>query len=115
MCTLKCFVLLISTGAFLFAGWLYLYINSPVQLPTVPYEFSIKSGSSLTDVGKQLAADGVLPDTWSFVLLSRVMGHSSSLKAGDYKLSENTSPIRLLEIITEGDVNVNQVEIRFIE
>ena len=115
MCTLKRFVLLISTGAFLFTGWLYLYINSPVPLPTTPYEFSIKSGSSLTDVSKQLATDGVLPDTWSFVLLSRVMGDSSSLKAGDYKLSEDTSPIRLLEIITEGDVNVNQIEIRFIE
>ncbi len=115
MCTLKRFVLLISTGAFLFVGWLYLYINSPISLPTTPYKFSIKSGSSLTDVSKQLATDGVLPDTWSFVLLSRVMGDSSSLKAGDYKLSENTSPIRLLEILTEGDVNVSQVEIRFVE
>ena len=115
MCTLKRFVLLISIGVFLFAGWLYFYVNTPAQLPTVPYEFSIKSGSSLTNVGKQLAEAGVLPDAWSFVLLSRVMGHDSSLKAGNYKLSENTSPIRLLEIITEGDVNVNQIEIRFIE
>ena len=115
MCTLKRFVLLISIGVFLFAGWLYFYVNTPTQLPTVPYEFSIKSGSSLTNVGKQLAEAGVLPDTWSFVLLSRVMGHDSSLKAGNYKLSENTSPIRLLEIITEGEVNVNQVEVRFIE
>lgn len=115
MCKLKRFVLLISTGAILAAGWLYFYINAPVQLPTVPYEFSIKSGSSLTNIGKQLAEDGVLPDAWSFVLLSRVMGHSSSLKAGNYKLSENISPIRLLEVITEGDVNVNQIEIKFIE
>ena len=115
MFTLKRFVLLISIGVFLFAGWLYFYVNTPAQLPTVPYEFSIKSGSSLTNVGKQLAEAGVLPDAWSFVLLSRVMGHDSSLKAGNYKLSENTSPIRLLEIITEGDVNVNQIEIRFIE
>ena len=115
MCTLKRFVLLISIGVFLFAGGFYFYVNTPSQLPTVPYEFSIKSGSSLTNVGKQLAEAGVLPDAWSFVLLSRVMGHDSSLKAGNYKLSKNTSPIRLLEIITEGDVNVNQVEIRFIE
>ena len=115
MFTLKRFVLIISIGAFLFTGWLYFYVNAPVQLPAVPYEFSIKSGSSLTNVGKQLAKAGVLPDAWSFVLLSRVMGHDSSLKAGNYKLSENTSPIRLLEIITEGEVNINQVEIRFIE
>ncbi|MGV7235609.1 MAG: endolytic transglycosylase MltG, partial [Nitrosomonadaceae bacterium] len=115
MCTLKHFVLLISVGILLFAGWFYFYVNSPVQLTTVPYEFSIKSGSSLTNVGKQLAEAGVLPNAWSFILLSRVTGHDSSLKAGNYKLSENTSPIRLLEIITEGEVNVTQVEIRFIE
>lgn len=115
MSTLKRIVLLISIGVFLLAGWLYFYVNAPVQLPAIPYEFSIKSGSSLTNVTKQLAKAGVLPDAWSFVLLSRVMGHDASLKAGNYKLSENTSPIRLLEIITEGDVNVNQVEIRFIE
>ena len=115
MFTLKRFVLIISIGVFLFTGWLYFHVNAPVQLPVIPYEFSIKSGSSLTNVGKQLAKAGILPDTWSFVLLSRVMGHDSSLKAGNYKLSENTSPIRLLEIITEGEVNINQIEIRFIE
>jgi UPF0755 protein len=41
------------------------------------------------------------------------LGHDSSIKAGNYKLSKNTSPLRLLKIITEGDVN--QSEIKFIE
>ncbi len=115
MYTLKRFVLLVSIGAFLFTGWLYYYVNTPVNLPTVPYKFSIKSGSSLTSVGKQLTEADILPNTWSFVLLSRVMGHDSSLKAGNYKLSENTSPLQLLKIITEGDVHIEQAEIKFIE
>jgi UPF0755 protein len=113
MYTLKRFVLLVSCGVLLFSGWLYYHVNTPVHLSIVPYEFSIKSGSSLTNVGKQLAEAGILPDAWSFVLFSRVLGHDSSIKAGNYKLSKNTSPLRLLKIITEGDVN--QSEIKFIE
>ena len=115
MYTLKRFALLASIGAFLFAGWFYYYVNAPVNLPTLPYKFSIKSGSSLTSVGKQLAEADILPSTWSFVLLSRVMGYDSSLKAGNYKLSENISPLQLIKIITEGDVHIEQAEIKFIE
>tara|TARA_B100000686_G_scaffold211552_1_gene218434 strand:+ start:4152 stop:4937 length:786 start_codon:yes stop_codon:yes gene_type:complete len=43
------------------------------------------------------------------------MGYDASLKAGNYKLSKSISPIQLLELITAGDVNVNQIKIRFIE
>ncbi|MEE9579697.1 MAG: endolytic transglycosylase MltG [Nitrosomonadaceae bacterium] len=113
MRTLKRLVLLTSTGILLFVGWLFYHVNTAVHIPVVPYEFSIKSGSSLRNVARQLADAGVLSDAWSFVLLSQIMGHASSLKAGNYKLSENTSPLRLLEYITEGDVN--QSEIKFIE
>ncbi|MBL78622.1 MAG: aminodeoxychorismate lyase [Nitrosomonadaceae bacterium] len=115
MHTLKRLVFLISILLLLFSGWFYYYVSIPIQLPKVPYEFSIKSGSSLTNVGKQLAELDILPNTWSFVLLSRVMGYDSSLKAGNYKLSKNISPVQLLDIITIGDVNINQVKIRFIE
>ena len=100
-------------GIFLFTGGFIYHVNTAVQLPAVPYEFSIKSGSSLKSVARQLADAGVLHDSWSFVLLSRVMGNASSLKAGDYELAESTSPLQLLQRITMGDVN--QSEIRFIE
>ncbi|TDI82249.1 MAG: endolytic transglycosylase MltG [Betaproteobacteria bacterium] len=113
MYMLKRLVLLGLTGILLFTGWFLYHVNTAVHIPVAPYEFSIKSGSNLRSVASQLANAGVLPDAWSFILLSRVMGHASSLKAGDYKLSENTSPLRLLEYITEGDIN--QSEIKFIE
>ncbi|MCX7183973.1 MAG: endolytic transglycosylase MltG [Nitrosospira sp.] len=110
---LKRMIFLVLAAIFLFTGWFAYHANAPVQLPTVPYEFSIKSGSSLRSVARQLADAGVLHDTWSFVLLSRLMGYASLLKAGDYELTENTSPWQLLERVTTGDVN--QSEVRFIE
>jgi UPF0755 protein len=113
MRTLKRISLLVLAGIFLFTAWFAYQVNRPVQLPVVPYEFSIEPGSSLRSVAKQLADAGVLRDVWSFVLLSRVMGLASSLKAGDYEIAASTSPVELLERITKGDVN--QSEIRFIE
>ena len=113
MRTLKRIILLVLASIILFAGWFAYQIHKPVQLPVIPYEFSIEPGSSLRSVAKQLADAGVLHDVWSFVLLSRVMGLASSLKAGDYEIAANTSPLQLLERITKGDIN--QSEIRFIE
>lgn len=113
MRTLKRFTLLLVAGVILFTGWFAYQVNKPIRLPAVPYEFSIEPGSSLKSVARQLADAGVLPDVWSFVLLSRAMGLASSLKAGDYEIVENTSLLQLLERITKGDIN--QSEIRFIE
>ncbi len=113
MRTLKRLLYLSIAGALLFAGWVAYQVNNPVQFPVLPYEFSIKPGSSLTSVANRLADEGVLPNAWSFVLLSRLMGLASSLKAGDYQITASTSPAELLKRITKGDIT--QSEIRFIE
>tara|TARA_Y100001936_G_scaffold253254_1_gene316856 strand:- start:12303 stop:13304 length:1002 start_codon:yes stop_codon:yes gene_type:complete len=115
MRTLKRLFLLISIVFILLSGCFYIYVSIPIQLPKIPYEFSIKPGSNLTNVGKQLTEINILPNTWSFILLSRVMDYDSSLKAGNYTLSKSISPIELLKIITTGDVNAKQIKIRFIE
>lgn len=113
MRTLKRLLYLIIIAVFLFTGWVAYRLNSPVQLPSLPYEFSVEPGSSLKIVANQLADAGVLPDAWSFILLSRLMGVASSLKAGDYEITASTSPLELLKRITKGDIS--QSEIRFIE
>ena len=110
---LKRITLLALVAASLFVGWFAYHVKDPVQIPITPYELSIKPGSSLRTVAKQLVGAGALHDAWSFILLSRLMGYSSSLKAGDYELTESVSPWQLLKRVTNGDVN--QSEIRFIE
>ena len=110
---LKRITLVVLVAASLFVGWFAYHVQDPVQIPITPYELSIKPGSSLRTVAKQLAGAGALHDTWSFILLSRLMGYSSLLKAGDYELTESISPWQLLKRVTNGDVN--QSEVRFIE
>src|SRR5690349_17100315 len=96
-----------------FSAWVGYRVSKPVELPIVPYEFSIEQGSSVKTIASQLANAGVLPDAWSFILLSRLMGVATSLKAGDYEITASISPFQLLQRITRGDSS--QSEIRFIE
>ncbi|MDC8445053.1 MAG: endolytic transglycosylase MltG [Nitrosomonas sp.] len=99
--------------AILLAGWLYHHYHREIALPHTPYEFSIESGSNLKQIAQQLVDAGILSDTWSFILLSRYLGKDSTIKAGDYLLTENLSQFELLEYLIKGDIRQNQI--RFIE
>lgn len=101
----------IVAAAILFATWLAYHISTAIPLPAIPYEFSIRQGSSLKAVAKQLADAKLLPEAWTFVLLGRVLGRSGEIKAGNYELSENASPLELLTRITRGDVAQSEVTI----
>ena len=111
--TLKRILFLGFFGVAAFAGWFVYRIILPVHPPAVPFEFSIEQGSSLKAVAKQLTEARVLPDYWSFILLSRLTGAASLVKAGDYEITAAISPLQLLKRITRGDIT--QSEIRFIE
>lgn len=101
----------IMAAAILFVAWLAYHINTALPLPASPYEFSIKQGSSLKAVAKQLADARLLSDAWTFVLLGRILGRSGEIKAGNYELTENPSPLKLLARVTRGDVTQSEITI----
>jgi UPF0755 protein len=108
--------ILLSLALAVFAtatGWLFYYANTPLQLPHTPLEFSVKQGTSLRSVAKQLTNIGVLDHPWSFIALARVLGKAGEIKAGNYEFTNNPNPYRLLTKLTEGDVTLR--EIAFIE
>lgn len=95
------------------SGWLGYYAITPQPLSQVPLEFSLKHGSTLKGVAKQLTAAGVLSEPWNFVVMARLLGKASAIKAGNYQLESSPTPLQLLRKITEGDVS--QSKITFIE
>jgi UPF0755 protein len=113
MRTLKGLVLSVVVAIMCFAAWFYYHVNNDIQLPVTPYEFSVEQGDTLRIITQQLADAEILPNSWSFILLARLLGHESAIKAGDYILNQQLSQIALLEYLIEGDVKQN--EIRFIE
>lgn len=103
---------LIFTGL-LAAAWILYYANTSLPLPQSPYEFTLKHGSNLRSIARQFNADGLLTEPWSFIALVRVLGRSGEIKAGNYQLDREISPLQLVQKITRGDVSQN--EIVFIE
>lgn len=85
------------------AGWLLYYAYSPLEPAQIPLQFSLKAGSSLKSAAQQMANAGVLDDPVRFVVLARLMGEASNIKAGNYEIEKRITPLRLLRKITEGD------------
>lgn len=106
-------LIIILIGSTLFSAWFYRLATTPLNLPAVPSEFSIAPGSGLRHIAKQLTEAYLLPNEWSFILLAHITGYNVSLKAGDYQLTGNLSPLDLLKYLAHG--KVRQYAITFLE
>ncbi len=87
------------------------YAYSPLTLPNTPFEFSLKPGSSLKSIAREMQQDGLLEHGWQFVWMARLLGQSGQLKAGNYAIDHPVSPLELLNIISKGEVSQSQVSV----
>jgi UPF0755 protein len=79
----------------------------------VPYEFTVRPGSSLKTVSRGLAADGLFAEGESFWILGRLLDKAASIRAGTYRLDRPLTPLEILDKLARGDVVL--VPIRFVE
>jgi UPF0755 protein len=95
-------------GAGFFAWRAY---RQPLPLPTTPYTFEVRSGSSLATVARELAAAGVLEHAWLLIGLARLRRADRAIKAGSYELEPPIRLPQLLAKLTQGDVTQKAVTI----
>lgn len=95
----------------IFVGLATFYALRPLPVAKLPYEFSLKQGSSLRSAAKQMQQAGVLPSDWMFVLLARSLGKANQIKPGNYEIDSPISPFRLLDMISKGKVEQNTISI----
>jgi UPF0755 protein len=103
-------LLILFIAALLIASVGY-YATRPLTLPALPFEFSLKHGSSLKSATRQMQEAGVLPNDWMFVLLGRMLGKSTQIKAGNYELEAVVTPLELLGMITRGRGALSEIGI----
>lgn len=89
---------------FIVAGLFAYYANSPIPLERTPFEFSLKDGSSLKSAARQIQQAGGLNNEWLFVMLARGLGKARQIKPGNYQLEHEVTPLKLLGIISKGQV-----------
>lgn len=87
------------------------YAFHSLALPTTPFEFSLKQGSSLKAAARQMQQAGLLSDDREFVWLGRILGKSTQIKAGDYELEAPISPLELFDMLTQGRASMNEITI----
>ncbi len=97
--------------AALVAGAAGYYVMRPLAFPALPFEFSVKPGTSLKAVSRQLYEAGALPEDRTLVVLARLTGKSGQIKAGNYALDAHVSMLDLLTILTKGQVSQGEIKI----
>jgi UPF0755 protein len=110
---LKLLLLAIAAAILGFFAWLSWFALSPLELAVPTLDFSIRQGSTLRGATRQLIEAGLPLSEWKFVVLARVNGASSAVKAGSYQVAEGVTPMLLMRKITRGEYA--QAEIIFLE
>jgi len=87
------------------------YALRPLSFSQLPYEFSLKQGSSLKSAARQMSQAGVLPSDWLFVLLARSLGKAAQIKPGNYQIEQPMSPLQLVDMISKGRVEQSEITI----
>ncbi len=111
---LRSLVILLLLAALAGAGWLYHFAHRELSLPASPFQFDLKPGSTMKTVARQLTQSQVLSEPWSFIALARVLGKGAQIKAGEYEIDRNPTPLALLALFAKGQ-QAEQVAVQFIE
>ena len=84
------------------------HLNTPMQLEN-EYMLEVDSGATLNRIVNTLSADGILNNSFDFRLYARLSGKADGIKAGNYSLTFEMTPLDLIEKLTDGDVIVYQI------
>jgi len=91
-------VLAISTLAY----QLIRFQMSTIELSTDQQTFTIKSGSNIKSIAHQLSQEKIIEDPWLFILMARIKGVETKIKAGEFRLLAGQTTTELLETFTKG-------------
>lgn len=101
-------------GFLLFIGALFLILTAFLLLRPAARDASsqvvlIKEGTTLREVAVELEARGIITSKGVFLLWARVKDYGRRIKAGEYELSAQMAPCRILEKLARGEVMTHPV------
>jgi UPF0755 protein len=78
--------------------------TQPLHVPAEGYSLTVRPGSTLRSVARDLTAADVLPADWTLVALARLSRADRTIKAGNYEIGPGTTLAGLMAKLTQGDV-----------
>ena len=96
---LAAMLLLIAILAFQLLRFQHGDVAVPVSGRSV---FLIRSGSNIKSIAQDLTREKIIEDPWLFILLAKLKGVETKVRAGEYEISAGQSADELLQTFTEG-------------
>ena len=76
--------------------------HGSITLPQQPTIFLIKSGSNIKSIAQDLSMQKIINDPWLFILLAKVKGVETRVRAGEYQIETGMTAEELLEKFIQG-------------
>ncbi len=80
------------------------FLVTPAEEEGVEQVVFVQEGLSLNEVANELEERNIITNKTLFGLWGKIMGSSRRIKAGEYRLSPDMPPVRILEMLTAGAV-----------
>jgi len=85
-------------GAFWYAN----YLMSPISDTPSPVTVEIPAGAGASKIGERLQKAGVIRSGLAFTIMARLLGESSDMKSGEYRLPRNLGVVELINQLVQG-------------
>ena len=82
---------------------LFRFQYKDIQLPGGEHIFAIEPGTNIKAIANKLSLDKIIEDPWLFILLAKLKGVETKVRAGEYRLRPGQSTSGLLELFTTGN------------
>lgn len=86
-------------------------MNTPISNVQSTVDMTIEKGEGVRVIVQELQDKGLIKHKNFLLLYLKYKGIAGELRAGDYNLSHDLSPIEIVEIITDGDVKNRKITI----
>ena len=77
--------------------------HSAIPLTSQPAVYLIRSGSNIKSIAHDLARQKIINDPWLFILLAKVRGLETRVRAGEYQIDPGITADELLDKFTRGN------------
>ena len=77
--------------------------HGAIALESGPSVFLIRSGSNIKSIAQDLARAKIINDPWLFILLAKVRGLETRVRAGEYQINAGLTADELLEKFIRGN------------
>ncbi len=100
---------LVALGLFVFivgvavlAYQFFQFQLEPIKLSSEQQTFTIKSGSNIKSIAQKLRLEKIIDDPWLFILMARIKGVETKVRAGEYHLQPDQTTAELLDSFVTG-------------